>query len=87
MYPLIKTTFLVYCFLPQSRGANFIYHNVVEPFLNKYETQIDQKADEIRESFDTIASEAQRAFVEHATAAATESQSPSAPPGPDTDQI
>jgi len=42
-YPF-KFGFLIYCFLPQTQGAIFIYENVVQPFLKKHEAAIDSAA-------------------------------------------
>ena len=42
-YPF-KFGFLIYCFLPQTKGAIFIYENVVQPFLKKHEGSIDAAA-------------------------------------------
>ena len=42
MYHLVKIAFLVWCFLPQTRGAELVYAKVVEPVLVRYEGRIDQ---------------------------------------------
>jgi receptor expression-enhancing protein 5/6 len=41
MYHLIKMAFIVWLYLPQTRGAEFLYVHVVEPLLVRYETNID----------------------------------------------
>jgi receptor expression-enhancing protein 5/6 len=43
MFFLWKILFLTWCFLPQTRGAMTVYHKIIEPLLNKYESQIDAK--------------------------------------------
>jgi receptor expression-enhancing protein 5/6 len=40
-YYALKFGFLVYLMLPQTKGAQFIYSNVIKPMLSKYEKQID----------------------------------------------
>ena len=42
LYHLVKIAFLVWCFLPQTRGAEVVYAKVVEPVLVRYEGRIDQ---------------------------------------------
>ena len=42
LYHLVKIAFLVWCFLPQTRGAEQVYAKVVEPVLVRYEGRIDQ---------------------------------------------
>lgn len=41
MYYLIKTLFLLYLVLPQTRGSSYIYINHLQPFLHSHESQID----------------------------------------------
>jgi receptor expression-enhancing protein 5/6 len=41
LYFFFKLGFLVYCFLPQTKGALFIFNHVIDPILSKYEAQID----------------------------------------------
>jgi len=41
LYHLVKIAFLVWCFLPNTRGAEVIYLKVVEPILVRYEGKID----------------------------------------------
>ena len=41
LYHLVKIAFLVWCFLPSTRGALLIYHRLIEPILVKYESKID----------------------------------------------
>jgi receptor expression-enhancing protein 5/6 len=40
-YFLFKVVFLVWCFLPQTRGAKWIFDYGIEPILSKYEKHID----------------------------------------------
>lgn len=39
-YPL-KVTFLLWCMLPQYKGAQFVYENVIKPIFKQHETAID----------------------------------------------
>lgn len=41
MYYLMKTVFLLYLVLPQTRGSSYIYINHLQPFLHSHESQID----------------------------------------------
>jgi len=41
LYHLVKISFLVWCMLPQTRGAEVIYVKVIEPVLIRYEGKID----------------------------------------------
>jgi len=45
-YYFVKIAFLVWCFLPQFKGATWLYLNVVGPLLNRYEKAIDQEISE-----------------------------------------
>jgi len=40
-YFVFKAGFLIWCFLPQTMGAQWVFTNVIEKILNKYETKID----------------------------------------------
>jgi len=41
MYYVMKTLFLLYLALPQTRGSSYIYINHLQPFLHSHESQID----------------------------------------------
>ncbi len=43
-YFAFKFGFLVYCFLPQTKGAVVIYTHFIVPFLKTHESQIDAAA-------------------------------------------
>jgi len=45
IYFCAKIVFLVWLYLPQTKGANMVYKTVVEPILSKYEAQIDRDVD------------------------------------------
>jgi len=40
-YYLFKILFLLWCFLPQFKGADTMYHRFIEPIFIKYETKVD----------------------------------------------
>jgi len=40
-YNLVKMVFLVYLYAPQTRGANHIFNQFINPFLKRYEREID----------------------------------------------
>ena len=49
-YFVIKILFLIWCFMPNTMGALFIYNKIVGPYFRKYENKIDQKIEKfIRE--------------------------------------
>ena len=47
LYFFLKLGFLVFCFLPQTKGAQLVYKTVLEPFFNKYESQVEAAAAKI----------------------------------------
>ena len=42
-YFIFKIIFLIWCFMPNTMGALFIYNKFVGPYFKKYEEQIDKK--------------------------------------------
>ena len=38
----IKIAFILWLIAPQTRGATILYHQYVEPLLNKHETEINE---------------------------------------------
>ena len=38
-YYAFKLGFLVYCFLPSTRGAQFVYGNIIKPFLESHQVR------------------------------------------------
>ena len=49
-YFVLKILFLIWCFMPNTMGALFIYNKVVAPYFRKYEDRIDKKIEKfIRE--------------------------------------
>lgn len=44
LYFFLKVGFLVFCFLPQTKGARIVYSNVLEPIFSKYEVKIEAAA-------------------------------------------
>jgi receptor expression-enhancing protein 5/6 len=42
-YFIFKIIFLIWCFMPNTRGALFIYNKFVAPYFKKYEEKIDKK--------------------------------------------
>ena len=56
-YHLVKIAFLVWCFLPSTRGAEVIYVKVVEPVLVRYEGKIDSVGREGRRAASRVISD------------------------------
>ena len=49
-YFIVKNIFLIWCFMPNTMGALFIYNKFVAPYFKKYEDKIDKAIDKfIRE--------------------------------------
>ena len=49
-YFFIKIVFLIWCFMPNTMGALFVYNKLIGPYFKKYENKIDQKIEKfIRE--------------------------------------
>ena len=42
-YFIFKIIFLIWCFMPNTMGALFIYNKFVRPYFKKYEERIDKK--------------------------------------------
>ena len=42
-YFIFKIIFLIWCFMPNTMGALFIYNKFIGPYFKKYEEQIDKK--------------------------------------------
>jgi len=40
-YYLLKIIFLIWCFLPATKGATFLFKKFIEPALSKYEKDLD----------------------------------------------
>jgi len=40
-YNFVKMAFLIYLYAPQTKGANHIFNNIINPFLQKHERDID----------------------------------------------
>jgi len=47
-YYLFKILFLLWCFLPQFRGADLLYHKFIEPFFLRYESEVDSSLKSIK---------------------------------------
>jgi receptor expression-enhancing protein 5/6 len=58
-YFFFKLIFLVWCFMPNTRGAAFIYDKIIIKLFQKYEHQIDQFNEAINERFTTVVKEGQ----------------------------
>ncbi|ORZ01584.1 TB2/DP1, HVA22 family-domain-containing protein [Syncephalastrum racemosum] len=56
-YFLFKTLFVLWLALPQTRGAEILYVRFIRPFLLDAQTDIDQRAHELRQKVGNFASE------------------------------
>jgi len=75
-YYLIKSAFLIWCYLPQTKGSQTVYTRVIEPILNRYEKQIDGAAEsaakageEVKGDVLAVGKEAKKKLVSAATTA------------------
>ena len=55
MYFAFKFAFLIWLSSPNTRGAEFIYHKVIRPFLLENESLIDQRMRQGQEAVDEVA--------------------------------
>ncbi|KAG6380124.1 TB2/DP1, HVA22 family-domain-containing protein [Boletus reticuloceps] len=62
MYYLMKTLFLLYLVLPQTRGSSYIYINHLQPFLHSHESQIDATLASLKARFYAFVQERFRAL-------------------------
>jgi len=55
-YHLFKLGFLIYLYAPQTRGAQHIYKQFIEPVLNKYQGEIDRDVTRVRQEASSFTS-------------------------------
>jgi len=83
-YHLFKVIFLIWCYAPQTRGAEKIYKRLIEPYFLKHEAQIEEDITKAAKSIGlahptaTGTAPAAADSSAHATAAST--TAPAAPP-------
>ena len=49
-YFVLKQVFLVWCFMPNTQGALFIYNKFVYPFFTKYESKVTDKLKKVKDA-------------------------------------
>ena len=47
-YFVLKLVFLIWCFMPNTKGATFIYKNLLSKYFKKYEGKLDKIADKFK---------------------------------------
>ena len=47
-YFVLKLVFLIWCFMPNTKGATFIYKNLLSKYFKKYEAKFDKIADKFK---------------------------------------
>lgn len=67
-----KLAFLLWCMLPQTKGAKFLYDSLLKDFLKKNESKIDAALANAKKGAQKIATDASNTASEVAAAAATE---------------
>ena len=66
-YYTIKLGFLIWLFMPNFRGAVYIYNLVVGPIFRKYEPKFDRGVDKLVNKGKSITEKAKEAFEENKT--------------------
>ncbi|KAL4072188.1 TB2/DP1, HVA22 family-domain-containing protein [Scleroderma yunnanense] len=69
MYYFIKTLFLLYLVLPQTRGSSYLYINHLQPFFHAHESEIDAALASFKARLYTFVQERFRAVWEQLAAA------------------
>jgi len=64
VYFVLKLVFLIWCQLPQYKGANWVFNHVIYPVLHKYEKDIDSIGEVAKEE---VILEAESAIAKAAT--------------------
>jgi len=80
-YYTIKTLFLLYLALPQTRGSSYLYINHLQPFLHSHETQIDAALASLKAKVYTFVQERLRALWDHVAASVGQGQAGFTPVG------
>ena len=71
LYHVVKIAFLVWCFLPQTRGAELVYSKVVEPVLVRYEGRIDQVGRDSKRAVNRVVADAAQEVANAESSAST----------------
>jgi len=74
MYYIMKTLFLLYLALPQTRGSSYIYINHLQPFFHSHESQIDAALASFKARLYAIVQERCRALWEQLAGALGQQQ-------------
>ena len=72
MYFFVKLVFLLWCFLPQTKGAGVIYNNIINPLISKYEAKIDKNLADIKKHGNNLTHELGDEFGADAVQAAAQ---------------
>lgn len=73
-YYLMKTTFLLYLSLPQTRGSSYLYINHLQPFFHSHEAQIDAALASFKARIYSFLQERIRMLWEHVSATLSQQQ-------------
>mmetsp|Transcript_8759 Transcript_8759/g.17354 ORF Transcript_8759/g.17354 Transcript_8759/m.17354 type:complete len:193 (-) Transcript_8759:320-898(-) len=60
-YYAAKLSFLLWCMLPQTKGAKYLYENFLKDFLKQNESKIDEALKGAKSTADKVAAEAKKA--------------------------
>jgi len=66
MYFVLKLVFIIWCQLPQYKGANWVYNKIVYPVLKKYEKDIDASLHVAEQGAEQAANQAKADIAEQA---------------------
>jgi len=80
-YYVVKTIFLLYLALPQTRGASYLYTHHLQPFFHTHESQIDATIASLKVRVYTFLQERLRALWDQAVTAIRQQQQQQVAPG------
>lgn len=64
-YFFIKLTFLIWCFMPNTMGALFIYNNFIKRFFKTFEKQFDSLAQKVMQTGEEVGKKAKEVIQEN----------------------
>ena len=65
LYFFVKIIFLIWCFMPNTRGALIIYDKIIDPFFKKYEKIIDKNVKQVLKAGDKVMGKAKKTIEDN----------------------
>lgn len=78
-YHVVKVGFLVWCFLPSTRGAEVVYHKVIEPVLVRWESRIDGVGRDTKRAVNRVVQDVASEVADAHRASVNDAKEPGAP--------